>query len=474
MLSTLLVVIDGLRATDVPKMPFLAELARCGVSYGQARSVAPSLTRPAAASLATGAAPGATGIAGNRLWADGHPIDTGRPDHLELLRSLRGNRLLPVPTLGEHLADHGRKLVAVGTGSNGCTLLLNPGAVDGHGAVIGAHPSRHDAFYARPESVRRRLAGNTPRAAGGQFPELDWATDLIVDYVMPELAPDVLVVWSGELDEVQHSHGVDCPAGDDALSAIDRRLRRLIDRVREQAPHTDVIVTADHGFSNATHALDVAEMTSQIPPPLSGDVQLVHNNGGLLVYPRRRLRTGEANAVLDAIMSAGWSGPTFADGGTVPGVLSLADLCSAQRADDGLLAYVSLTYYDRHGDIRVGHSTQNGDTHLAGGHGSTSSADMRIPLVLNGPSCRTGHETQHPADHLDIPATICRLMGLPIPPSMSGRVLSEASLRGAGNGSEPPKNRRVVAERSASDVTTAHFQEFSGRHYFLTAERHRT
>lgn len=472
MLSTLLVVIDGLRATDVQKMPFLTELAHHGVSYRQARSVAPSLTRPAAASLASGAPPGITGIPGNRLWADGHLIDTGRPDHLELLRSLRGDRLLPVPTLGEHLADHGRKLVAVGTGSNGCTLLLNPGAADGHGAAIGAHPSGDDAFYAQPESVRRRLAGSLPQAADGPFPALDWATDLIVDYVIPELVPDVLVLWSGELDDVQHDSGVDGPAGDDALSGIDRRLRRLIDRVREQAPHTDVVVTADHGFSNATHTVDVADIESLIPPSLAADVQLVDNNGGLLVYGRRRLGTTRVNAVLDAIMSAEWSGPVFAEG-DVPGVLPLADLCSTRRAADGLLAYVSLTYHDRLGNPRTGHSIRGG-ARLAGGHGSTSAADMHIPLVLNGPSFRTAHETRFPADHLDIPPTICRLMGLPVPPSMSGRVLSEAGLLGHGNASALPKDRRVVAERDAADVTTAHFHHLAGRQYFLSADRHRS
>lgn len=472
MVSTLLVVIDGLRATDVRKMPFLTELVHRGVSYRQARSVAPSLTRPAAASLASGAPPGVTGIQGNRLWADGHLIDTGRPDHLELLRSLRGDRLLPVPTLGEHLADHGRKLVAVGTGSNGCTLLLNPGAVDGHGAAIGARPFGHDAFYAQPESVRRRLADSLPRAADGPFPELDWATDLIVDYVIPELAPDVLVLWSGELDDVQHDNGVDGPAGDAALSEIDRRLRRLIDRVREQAPHTDVIVTADHGFSNATHTVDVADIESLIPPSLADAVRLVDNNGGLLVYARRRLRTTQINAILDAIVSAGWSGPVFAEG-DVPGVLPPAGLWSTRTAADGLLAYVSLTYHDRLGNPRIGHSVRD-STRLAGGHGSTSAADMRIPLVLNGPSFRTAHESSFPADHLDIPTTICRLMGLPVPPTMSGRVLSEAGLLGPGNAPALPEDRRVVAERGAADVTTAHFQHLAGRQYFLSADRHRS
>lgn len=472
MVSTFLVVVDGLRATDVQKMSFLTELARGGVSYREARSVAPSLTRPAAASLASGAPPGVTGIPGNRLWAAGHLINTGRPDHLGLLRSLRGDRLIPVPTLGEHLADHGRKLVAVGTGSNGCTLLLNPGAADGYGAAIGAHPYGHDAFYAQPESVRRRLVGSLPQAADGPFPELDWAADLIVDYVIPELAPDVLVLWSGELDDVQHDNGVDGPAGDDALAEIDRRLRRLIDRVREQAPHTDVIVTADHGFSNATHTVDMADIESVITSSVADLVQLVENNGGLLVYERRRLRATQVNAILDAIVSAGWSGPVFAEG-DVPGVLPLADLCSARSAADGLLAYVSLSYHDRLGNPRIGHSIRDG-ARLTGGHGSTSAADMRIPLVLNGPSFRSAHETQLPADHLDIPTTICRLTGLPVPPSMSGRVLSEAGPLGHGDASALPKDRRVVAQRDAADVTTAHFQHLAGRQYFLSADRHRS
>ncbi|MGW5698974.1 alkaline phosphatase family protein [Streptomyces asiaticus] len=155
MVSTLLVVVDGLRASDVQKMPLLTELAQRGVSYRQARSVAPSLTRPAAASLAGGAPPGVTGIAGNRLWADGHLIDTGRPDHLELLRSLRGDRLLPVPTLGEHLADHGAR----------------PGLRDHHPATDQCPDSRepHDPAHAAPHvlhhpvSLRRSSRG--PRTA---------------------------------------------------------------------------------------------------------------------------------------------------------------------------------------------------------------------------------------------------------------------------------------------------------------------
>lgn len=70
--------------------------------------------------------------------------------------------------------------------------------------------------------------------------------------------------------------------------------------------------------------------------------------------------------------------------------------------------------------------------------------------------------------------TMCQILGLPIPPSMSGRVLGEASPHGSGIGSTLPKNRRVVAERNSADVTTAYFQQFAGRQYFLSAERHRT
>lgn len=470
----LLIVVDGLRASDLTKMPSVAELARGGVSYHHARSVIPSLTLPAAASLATGTAPGVTGIAGNHVWAAGHRLDTTRPDDLDLLRSLRGNRLFPVPTLGEHLAGHGRTLVAVGTGSNGCSMLLNPGAINGHGVVIGARPFRDDAFYAQPERVRRRLAGSTPHTTGGPFPELDWAVDIVVDYVLPEFAPDLIVLWSGELDDVQHDNGVDCPASDAALAEIDRRLRRLIDRVRENAPRTDVIVTADHGFSNATHTVDIADMASRIPSPLSEKLHLVDNNGGLLVYARTPLPVADVDAILDAVMSAEWSGPTFAEGSNVPGVLSLADLRPHHRPDDGLLAYVSLTYHDRHGDPRVGHSAPAGSAHYAGGHGSTSSDDMHIPLVLHGPSFRTNHQSPLPADHLDIPTTMCRLMDLPMPPAMPGRVLTEATPRDSNNGTTPPKTRRAVAERNTTDVTTAHFQEFAGRQYLVSAERHRT
>lgn len=61
-----------------------------------------------------------------------------------------------------------------------------------------------------------------------------------------------------------------------------------------------------------------------------------------------------------------------------------------------------------------------------------------------------------------------------VPPTMRGRALYEAMHHSTGTESPSPKDRRVIARRSTTDITTAHFQEYSGRHYFLSAERHRT
>ena len=155
--AVLVIVVDGLRTQDTSKMLYLTTLSTTGVWYTNARTTVPSLTRPAAASLTTGHHPVDVGIAGNSLWESGSLINTGDPEQLEIIRrSWHGRLLHPAPVTisagsgARNLLEAGISVAAVGTGSNGCSLLLNPEAPSGLGLVIGTQPHGSSHLFVAP------------------------------------------------------------------------------------------------------------------------------------------------------------------------------------------------------------------------------------------------------------------------------------------------------------------------------------
>ena len=80
------------------------------------------------------------------------------------------------------------------------------------------------------------------------------------------------------------------------------------------------------------------------------------------------------------------------------------------------------------------------------GHGSSSPFDIHNVLVAIGPDLKTGAAIDVPTGNVDFAPTFLHLLGLEIPPSMSGRVMLEA-LR-----DEPAVEGRVV---ETSEVVVA-------------------
>ena len=69
-----------------------------------------------------------------------------------------------------------------------------------------------------------------------------------------------------------------------------------------------------------------------------------------------------------------------------------------------------------------GTSASNGTA----GHGSTSPWDVHNTLIAAGPDLKRGLTLQSPSANVDFAPTFLRLLALPIPSSMQGRVLQEA------------------------------------------------
>ena len=114
-----------------------------------------------------------------------------------------GGRMVLTASLGEFLAERGKTLAVVSSGSTGSALLANPRATKGVGILVNGfwEPGRRVAF---PDAVNAAILHRFPPApqqGGARDPFSDrvvWTQQVLRDYVLPELKPDVIVNWPTE------------------------------------------------------------------------------------------------------------------------------------------------------------------------------------------------------------------------------------------------------------------------------------
>jgi hypothetical protein len=141
----IVLVLDGLRpdAITAEETPNLWRLRREGVDFINSHSVFPTVTRVNATAMATGTWPGHNGMVGNSIYVravDPHHAFSN-DDHKILLRldQVTGGGMVLTKSLGEILAERGKRLAAVSSGSTGSALLTNPRAPRGIGVLIDGY-----------------------------------------------------------------------------------------------------------------------------------------------------------------------------------------------------------------------------------------------------------------------------------------------------------------------------------------------
>ena len=117
--------LDGLRPDAIrpEETPNLWRLRQEGVNFPNSHAVFPTVTRVNATAIATGTYPARNGILGNRIYV--RAVDPNfafnNDDHRNLMRldEVTGGRMVLVKSLGEILAERGKRLAAVSSGSTG-------------------------------------------------------------------------------------------------------------------------------------------------------------------------------------------------------------------------------------------------------------------------------------------------------------------------------------------------------------------
>lgn len=334
--SAIVLVVDGLGAHNLAARSGHARfLSSAGTKKDLARTVFPSTTASALASLLTGAAPGEHGIVGYRALVPGTD---------EVLNQLRGwdtDGLDPsfqrAQPLTERWAASGRP----------CFIVSEPeyaGTGFTHATMRGAQ------FVAAPDIAERvRVAADLAVRHPGAF----------------------IYVYSPALDAIGHKRGWQSDEWVAALERVDAATRTLAGAL---APGTGALVTADHGM------IDVPRHRHVLLPEGSDLLDGVRHIGGeprmLHLYAEDGAGADLLSRWQDAEASRSW-------------VLSREEAVAAHlfgpvaspvlpRIGDVIVAARSgIAYYDDRMDDK-------GAQRMVGQHGSLTNEERTVPLIRLG------------------------------------------------------------------------------------------
>jgi arylsulfatase A-like enzyme len=464
----LVIVVDGLRPDYVTAevMPRLFRIGQRGIVFRAHHSVFPTVTRVNGSSLVTGVYPDRHGLMGNVVYipaADAtRGLDTGARANLEAIERADG-RLLTAPTLSEMLAAVGKSLLVVGSGSTGSAYVLNHTRASG-GIV------HYD--YALPASLAPRVAsvlGAAPPHATPNDAQNQYAIDAYLKLGLTDLHPDVTIMWLNDPDGTAHAKGIGAELTVKSLALVDAGIGRIEDTLQARGllDRVNIIVTSDHGFSTHTRELRLPELVAPFATTLpDGSKDIVVAEGA--IHLRSGADPARVSAIVAALQRRGEVGAIFtrpAAGGGSEGSVA------------GTFSYDVVHWnHPRSGDILVSANWTRdiNDAGFAGtttdggvaGHGSSSPYDIHNTLIATGPDFREHAVSDVPTATVDIAPTLLRLLGLPLAPSMAGRIVSEALRDG-------PPIESLAVDRVTETVKTAdggyeltaHFSKAAGHTY---------
>ncbi len=477
----LVMVWDGLRPDSITEAdtPTLARLTREGVTFTRHHPVYPSTTEVNGTAMATGCYPAHSGLIANREYRLAiDPLTTFATESPEAIRKgdeTTGGKYLRVPTLPELAHAAGWRTAIAGT--KAVAMLWDRGDRTGNGSVtlFGGKTLPPDAVGALND------------ANGGPFPpdvhlpntaEDAWTTKALTGTLWKDGPPKFSVLWMSDPDFTQHQFGPDSPQARRALASDDANLAAVLAAL--DAGHwrdkTDVFVVSDHGFSTIANPVDVAGQLVDAgfsavrefkTPPKPGDVLVDGLGGSVFLYVAGHDKE-TIRRLAGFFQRSDFAGVVFTRDG-LPGTFSLGTVhIDSPDAPD---VAVALRWTDEKnasgfpGEIFADGGRRTGQ----GTHGTLSRYEMHNTLVASGPDFRSGFRDELPSSNADLAPTVAHLLGLPHPPAMDGRILTEALTDPAEPTPPGATTERVTAGRAADGTHWEQYLQVSrcgGETYF--------
>jgi hypothetical protein len=352
----IVVVCDGLRPDSVTlhDMPHLYDLAREGVRFDRQHSQFPTVTMVNAATLATGAPAGTTGILGDTMYLGPALAQHGADLSQEPLKSLAqvvdledthtlsaldspggfAGYLLGLDSVAEKVERENGFLAIVG--KRGPTFLFDSRVdtvVDGRDLLklpqanytflsddAAFPPALGDARNALPPTTRDGVSDRERDRAFARF---------VADRAIPAAKqsienghPALVILWLHNPDITQHRAGLGTVPAVEALQAADEDLMTLRAAVTAAKldNRTDMIVVSDHGFATIRLRVWLAALlvSAGLKKAIDSDEVVIAPNGGsdLLylsstAFPTREAMRERLQKIVDFCAAQEWCGPIF-------------------------------------------------------------------------------------------------------------------------------------------------------------------
>jgi hypothetical protein len=528
--NLILFVPDGLRALSVTPQsaPTMAAVRDKGVNFVNPHSLFPTFTMANASGMSTGHFLGDTGVFSNTIYV-GFPTPHAAGSVTPFIENdavlgdidahFSGNFVDEDAVL--FAARHqGFSTAAIGkvgpammfdhTDHSGETTII---VDDATGSPSGVPLSQEmkDALskLGLPLTAPSRGAngkagdGKTPGTTVANVGQQKYFADVAAKAVLPMLKarnkPFVLVFWSRDPDGTQHNQGdsllkvtpgINGPTSLAAIKNADdnlAELRQALDQLRLAAT-TDIVVSADHGFSTISKesktsvaaqasyadvpagllppgfvaldlakalALPLADPDNKNAPVAAGtypkrgngligadaakpDVVVASNGGSDLVYVPGKNRA-LTEKVIAALLRQDYVSGLFVDddlgpiGGTLP--LSAINLKGSSVTPPPSVV-INFRSYAEGCDKPAMCAVNIADTGLQQGqgmHGSFNRGDTMNFMAAVGPDFKSGFVNEAPVSNADMGKTMAHVLGLKIPfkGALMGRVAAEALPGGA-------------------------------------------
>jgi Type I phosphodiesterase / nucleotide pyrophosphatase len=568
--NLILFVPDGLRAMIVTPQtaPAMAEVRDKGVNFKNPHSMFPTFTMANASAMSTGHYLGDTGTFSNTIFTGYTSVPAGDTvvpfiendavlgdvdEHfggnyvneeaiLQMARA-RGFSTAAIGKVGPtYLFDHTDRADKPGSahsividdatgGKTGVPLSdeMND-ALTKAGLPLTA-PSRGD----NGKAGDAKTPGTTVANVAQQAYMADVATKVVLPMFKARNKPFVLVFWSRDPDGSQHNQGdslntvtpgINGPTSMASIKNADNnlaQLRKALDELGLSAT-TDIIVSADHGFSTISKesktspsakvnypdtpegflpmgfvALDLAkaldlplfdpnDKNTAVAPgghpkagngvlgkdPAKPDLVVATNGGSDLIY----LPNGDkklAARTISALLEQDYVSGLFVDdalgrfGGTLP--MSQINM-KGKAATPNPAIVVNFRSYVEGCAEPTNCSVEVADTVLRQGqgmHGSFGRGDTMNFMAAIGPDFKAGYVDALPVSNADVGMTAVRILGLTQKPkgNLVGRVMTEAMPNGATSKAVAAS---VKSEPAANGLRTVlNYQRVGNQRYFDVA-----
>lgn len=435
--KVLIVVFDALRPEFVRPdlMPHLHEFASRGVGYQNSRSTFPTETRVNQTAVLTGCYPRKHGIVGNRFPEPGiaadRVVNTGVDAEVAEAFAKAPCGLIQMPTMGEHLQAAGRTFAALSAGTPGGGRLINHRAGD-HGTFRLAMRCPEAA---QPPGVLEAIVARIGPMPEYQLPAIDWinwAINAYLEFIVPTIDPDVMLLWLCEPDESFHFLGIGHEGSLAAMKNADTQFGRILaDRASAiEAGGMQIIAMSDHGqISLSGEPLDLPERLCSAgynagsnPGPDVDFTVVAGNAGGIWM---NQPDDSKLASLVDWLMHQVWCGPLFTHTG-IGGTLTNKDICTDHRRAPDIT--INMNYgSDPNQWGHAGTSRHDAPYPVGGGcHGGLSPYELHNVLTMSGSCFRQSVSLSEPAANTDILPTVFSLLGLPPVKGVDGRILTEA------------------------------------------------